>query len=157
MLDSFALIRAYSLHGVTKRGVRARRGNAGPASVGRDGRMVVQSRPDLRADAVCSGCVSGFTGVDGLPHGVLYRLHPVVGLDGGHAVGGGGPGHGYRGGGRGGAQVLHRRQQGGPGALTSAWPATASAAASSMPSVTLEAPATMVPRPSPGYSNALLA
>ena len=44
-----------------------------------------------------------------------------------------------------------------PGALTSTWPATASAAASSMPAVTFDAPETIVPRPSPGYSSALLA
>ena len=37
-----------------------------------------------------------------------------------------------------------------PGAVTSAWPATASAAASSMLAVTFEAPATVVPRPRPG-------
>src|SRR5215469_3861585 len=43
-----------------------------------------------------------------------------------------------------------------PGALTSTWPATASEAARSMPSVTLDAPATIVPRPRPGYTRALL-
>src|SRR5262249_56557728 len=44
-----------------------------------------------------------------------------------------------------------------PAARTPPGPPPAGAAASSMPSVTLDAPATIVPRPSPGYSRALLA
>jgi hypothetical protein len=41
--------------------------------------------------------------------------------------------------------------------LTSTWPATALAAASSIAGVTRDAPDTIVPRPRPGYSSALLA
>src|SRR5579859_1710319 len=55
----------------------------------------------------------GRVGVGRLPYRVLDGLHEVIGLPGGHAVIGGGPGHGHRRGRRGGAQVLHRGQQGG--------------------------------------------
>ena len=47
-------------------------------------------------------------------------------------------------------RLLTGGTSGAPGLDTSTWPATASAAASSIPSVTFDAPATMVPRPSPG-------
>jgi hypothetical protein len=50
-----------------------------------------------------------------LPHGVLHRLHQVVVLLGGDAVGGGRTGDGDRGGRGGGAQVLHSGQQRGTG------------------------------------------